>query len=295
MTGALHNPAGWGRSEMAVVIPARNEADRLPRALAALASQGPLDVVVVANSCSDRTAAIARRSVGGLHVAVVETAAEPGGVGGARRTGMEVALGGRARILATTDADCEVGPGWRAAIVAALERADAVCGRIVPDPVEFAALPLLVRAHGDLEDLVADLEVELQTLRQPVPWNPRPCHGQTPGASLAFTRRAYYIAHGFEPIPCHEDRRLIARMEAAGLRVARPRAVCVTASCRLVGRATGGMADTIAGRRADAPRLRREMAALRGRAAALRAAITQLTCPSREVRSDVPTFQQAAI
>ncbi|WP_299812774.1 glycosyltransferase family A protein [uncultured Jannaschia sp.] len=285
----MNVPRGWGRTGFVVVIPARNEAERLPHAFAALAGEGALDIVVVANGCVDGTSAIAREGRTPLRVATIETDPLTGGVGAARRMGMTLALErASAPILATTDADCRVRPGWLAATRTALERADAVCGYVEPDATEFGALPPLVREHGTLEDLRDGLRAHLAALQAPAPHNPLPCHGQTPGASLAFTARAYRMAGGFEAIPCHEDRRLIARMAAMGLRVARPATVRVAASCRLEGRAPGGMAATIAARRDDAPRLHREIADMTQEIAALRRAIAKACAADRTWGDSLP-------
>lgn len=282
-------PSGWGRAAMAVVIPARNEATRLGAALSAVAGQA--DIVVVANGCDDDTAAIARAQ----GAAVIETPADPGGVGTARRRGMDLALSGRASILATTDADCRLAPDWHQAVMASLRKADAVCGYIVPDAEEFAVLPPLVQRHMILGDRINRLESSLEALRNPVPWNPAPCHSYTPGASLAFTRTAYLAAGGFAPVPCNEDKRLIERMGAVGLRIAQPCAVRVIASCRSVGRAPGGMADDMAERHGDAPRLRREISRMQRRLAAVRSEPSPPIPQPQEVIPSVPPFQQTPV
>ena len=229
------------------VIPARDEAARLPRALAALRRDG-VEAVVVANGCRDATAAVARAA----GAAVIETPALSGGVGAARALGLAAALARGPDWLLTTDADCTLAPGTVAALARALRAADAAFGRVVPEPAEFARLPRAVRRHGTLEDRRDALAALLAGLDAAQPWNPQPCHGQSPGALIAWRPSAYAAAGGIEPVPCHEDRRMAAALDRAGLRVARPWDAVVTASCRLRGRAPGGMAATIAARtRAD--------------------------------------------
>lgn len=303
MTQPLYLPPGWGRTGFVVAIPARDEAARLPRALDALARDGTaMDVIVIANGCSDATAVIAR-DFPDLPVAVLQTGQLPGGVGAARYLSLRAALAAapRARILATSDADCAVAPGWGAATLRALRRAEVACGRVVPDPIEFAALPEIVRLHGNLEDEVAALEAELSGLRAPTPHDPLPRHGQTPGASLAFRTGAYLGAGGFEAIRCHEDRRLVARIAAMGGRIARPWHLSVFASCRTRGRAPGGMADTIAARAVD-PSLGAQITHLQVERARLRAVIEVLRVPpipfpipASEGKSNVLPFRQTAI
>jgi cellulose synthase/poly-beta-1,6-N-acetylglucosamine synthase-like glycosyltransferase len=278
-----------------VAIPARDEAARLPRALDALAADGvAMDVIVIANGCTDETATVAR-DFPDLRVAVIETGRLPGGVGEARRRGLRAALSfaPRAGIVATSDADCTVSPDWGATTLRALARAEVACGRVVPDAAEFATLPRIVRRHGNLEDEVAALEAELAGLEDPAPHDPLPRHGQTPGASLAFRTDAYLRAGGFEAVRCHEDRRLVARIAAMGGRIARPWQLCVIASCRTRGRAPGGMADTIAARAADPrlgvqiARLEAERLRLRAMVEALRASSRSFPTPANEGMSDV--------
>lgn len=255
-------PEGWGRSDFALVVPARNEARRLPRALASYArDRAVTDVLIVANGCDDGTADLARSHRGRLRVGVIETGRLDGGVGEARRLGAEVALSrlspdGR---LATTDADCELGPDWGTLTRRALKDADVVCGQVVPERAEFLALPPLVRRHGMLEDLIAEVRANRRIGITRI-GRPR-VHDQASGASLAFRARAYVAAGGFDPVPCHEDRMIVARMERMGFRIARPAEIRITASCRLIGRAPGGMASTISGRMLMPGVLRSEISA----------------------------------
>ena len=255
----LRAPSGWGASGVLAVVPARNEERRLPTALAALHMAGA-DALVVANGCTDGTAGVAM--TGGAAVLVTEAAS--GGVGAARRAGMAAArsLAPRAPILLTSDADCRIAPDALPALLRALERADAAMGRVVPEPAEFACLPAAVRRHGDLEDARDALLAEIGAFAEPRAHDPMPRHGQCPGALMAFHAAAYDAVDGFAALSCAEDRDIARRLVLAGLRVAHPWDAVVFASCRLDGRAAGGMADTIATRaRADLSRETRRLEA----------------------------------
>jgi glycosyltransferase involved in cell wall biosynthesis len=115
---------------VSVIVPARDAASTLPRTLAALTSQdypGEYEVIVVDDGSRDATAQAARAA--GPPVIVVQ---QPQlGPAAARNRGAATA---RARRLAFCDADVFPGPGWLAAGVAALDRADLVQGRVQPDP-----------------------------------------------------------------------------------------------------------------------------------------------------------------
>jgi glycosyltransferase involved in cell wall biosynthesis len=119
------SPAG---PELSVIVPAHDAAATLTRTLQCLATQhgvGRLEVVVVDDGSSDATAAVAERA----GVRVVRT--ERAGPATARNVGVAASSGSR---LAFLDADCFPEPGWAAAALAALEDADLVQGRVLPDP-----------------------------------------------------------------------------------------------------------------------------------------------------------------
>ena len=253
------------------VVPARDEATRLPDLLASLRREG-LQALVVANGCTDGTAALARAA----GAAVIETPALDGGVGEARAIGLAEAHRMGAPVLLTVDADCRLAPGTARTVLRALVRADAVFGRVEPDAGEFAALPATVRRHGAAEDRCDALRALIDATVADCPWNPFPAHGQSPGALIAWHAPAYVATGGIDPVPCHEDRRMAATLVARGLRVARPWDAVVFASCRLRGRAPGGMAATIASRARAGDRLLAEAVVLERDCAALEARLASL-------------------
>ena len=293
----MNDRARTDRTAVGIVVPARDEAARLPRALAALASavraaETRALVVVVANECRDETAALARAAGErlGLVVRVVETSLPRGsGVGLARHIGMQSAgrtLDDEACLL-TSDADCLVRRDWVRASLRALARADAVCGNVVPDVTEFDPRSSSVLALGALEQAYERLTLHYRALHEPDELNPWPHHGRAAGASLGFRARAYREAGGFDDVTSDEDRLIVERMKNRGLRVVHADDVVVTASWRTDGRVVGGMATALAERlaSADPPVARRLMPArvLRGWVA-LRARCRRAIRNPREAR-----------
>ncbi|MHB1861036.1 MAG: glycosyltransferase family 2 protein, partial [Solirubrobacteraceae bacterium] len=125
---ALPLPAPSPRLRAVVVVPARDEAERIEACLYALSAQRELahdcyEAIVVLDGCRDETASVLarfRERAGSFTVHVVELRA-PEGVGRARRRGMDLACErlatvGRTRgLIASTDADSVVAPDWLAA------------------------------------------------------------------------------------------------------------------------------------------------------------------------------------
>nr|WP_245930750.1 glycosyltransferase [Methylobacterium radiodurans] len=249
-----------------VCIPARNEAERLPRLLRSLAAQegiseaAPLRVVMLANNCDDGTPAIVRGLAGALPTLALRTieAAIPAPdahVGTARRMALEagadwLAADGHADgILLTTDADAWVPPNWLAANRAALRAADVVGGRLVID-AEDAVPPALADLHARIERYWSGVRA-LEDLIDPPPHDPAPRHGDHTAASLALWADLYRAVGGLPALPCGEDNALVARLTRQGARLRHCPAVAVHVSARREGRVSGGMATEMA-RRADA-------------------------------------------
>jgi len=222
------------RSAVAVVVPARNERDLITacvrsirRSLATAAVDGW--IVVVADDCTDDTAARARLAIG-AGGEVVERHLRS--VGAARRLGCQ-----RARrrfgtapaedlVLLSTDADSVVAPNWVGAHLAALDRGvAAIAGTVVVD--SFGDRHPRLRRH--FEHVYA----------------PRRGgnHSHVHGANLSVRADAYLAVGGFQPVATGEEHDLWARLRAAGYRVASTAAAPVRTSGRRVGRAPAGFAD----------------------------------------------------
>jgi hypothetical protein len=237
-----------------VCVPARDEADRLPILLDALARQdvdGPIRVsILINNTVDDSVAAVARAQAAWgerLHLAVAchDLPPERAHAGTARRLAMEAGL---ARIdpdrgvLISTDADTRPPSDWISAMLRAIDAGlDIVGGRIVVDDAEPLA--------ADMDAMQVKLDRYWACVRaieddiDPCRWDPAPRHGDHTGASLAILAPLYRAAGGVPAIPAGEDRALVEAAVAAGGRLGHPMSVWTRVSARTIGRATGGMAD----------------------------------------------------
>ena len=220
-----------------VVVPAHDEAERLPACLAALdlATAAVADAVtvhctVVLDRCTDDSAAIARHHRAhrarvdprvGWHV--LEVAATDG-VGAARAAGIEYARSltadhdGAAVWVASTDADSRVPARWlREQVELAGRGHDLVLGRVDLDHDPVPGL----RARWDRLHARPDEHVF--------------------GANLGVRLSAHDLVGGYPRVAEHEDVILVAALRRQGVPVARAREV-VRTSARLHGRTPGGLA-----------------------------------------------------
>ena len=246
----------------AVAIPAHDEAERIAACLEALDAQAGAQVdhiVLLANNCSDGTAALARavRLQSGARLHVVERRLPPhqANAGHARRLAMQhaAALAGPGGVLLTTDADGRVDPTWLAANLAALAAgADAVAGWVELDAIEWGRIPAILHQDDARECAYDALCDEIHALLDPDPADPLPRHTQHSGASIAVTAAAYARCGGVPDLASGEDRAFIAALRRVDARVRHAPEVHVTVSGRIEGRSRGGMADTIR-RRLDGP------------------------------------------
>lgn len=218
-----------------VAIPAKNEEDRLPACLEALMRQkGPLGeplstaslgILIFANDCNDKSAAVARGLLANAPFSwrVIEASLPRScaHAGGARRAAMDLAgawlqeNGADTGIILSTDADSQVAPDWiNKNMLAFAAGADAVLGRISLDE-EGELLPPALHRRGWLEAEYGALLAELCALLDLLACNPWPHHATISAASLAVTFEAYRRVDGLPSVPLGEDKAFIARLQRA--------------------------------------------------------------------------------
>ena len=140
------------RVSAVVVIPARDEEQRIAACLAALAEQtvtpAAFEVIVVADACTDRTAAVALAAASELGLRLTVLDGPGAGSGPARRLGMDAAadrleaIGIPRGLIATTDADSTPFPDWLARQLAHRDRgAEVIAGLIELDAEDALQLP----------------------------------------------------------------------------------------------------------------------------------------------------------
>jgi glycosyltransferase involved in cell wall biosynthesis len=215
-----------------VVVPAHNEEKLLPACLAALREAAglvriPVQLLVVADACTDETAAAA--AAHGAQVVRIRAR----NVGAARAAGMAALLRRTAATdpaavwLATTDADTVVPPGWlHRQFGHAGQGWDVVLGTVtVTDwaehPAHTAAAFAALYGFGE---------------------GPHP---HVHGANLGIRASAYLAAGGFKPLRTSEDHALIAAVTEAGGRVLRAGDVTVQTSARRQARAPRGFSHVL--------------------------------------------------
>jgi glycosyltransferase involved in cell wall biosynthesis len=213
-----------------VVVPAHNEETLLPACLTALHHAAhpatvPVHVLVVADCCTDRTAAVAQ-DYGAL---VVRLAAR--NVGAARRAGMTElqnllsGLDPASVWLATTDADTVVPPDWLVRQLAHADQGwDVVLGTVtVADWSEHP--PHVPAAYAARYDTAGAAHVH--------------------GANIGLRASAYQAAGGFRPLATAEDHALLAAVSQAGCSVVHATDVTVETSARRHARAPRGFSHLL--------------------------------------------------
>ncbi|MAN72891.1 MAG: glycosyl transferase family 2 [Henriciella sp.] len=232
---------------VAVGIPVRDEADRLPRLLDALAGQSvganTFSVCFLLDGCSDDSEALLRAALptcGFDYRLATSPLAEPN-AGRARRQAMKMCLPlceGPGSILLTTDADSVPEPDWIEMACRALESVDVVAGRIE------RTIRLMGCWRTRLEDYLDALHTQRRNV-DPIAYDAVPAHPSLGGANLGFRADVYRALGGFPAFVRGEDRALVAKARREGFRVRHDPVVLVYTSNRVAGRAPGGLADEL--------------------------------------------------
>jgi Glycosyl transferase family 2 len=249
-----------------VVVPVRNEVERMWSVLDALAHQQDLaghalagsryEIILLLNNCTDGSTEVARAFKRAhpqlsLHLCVVDLPPEEAHVGRARRLLMDEAcrrfrmLDRPLGLILTTDADTRVAEDWVVANLAEVAAGvDGVGGRVMICPIERARLDADVRRIFLLDLGYRQLCEALAALIDPEAHDPFPRHHQHCGASLAVTAAAYARVGRMPPVPSSEDVALFRAIRRIDGRFRHSPQVRVWTSARLVGRAARGYADS---------------------------------------------------
>jgi glycosyltransferase involved in cell wall biosynthesis len=227
---------------LCAVVPACDEEQLIGRCLASLSdardraeAEYPgvtIRVIVVADCCTDDTAAIAG-AFGGVDVLRIQA----GNVGAARTAGVEYAVAllrasppvdqdlGRAWV-ANTDADSVVPSNWFTHQIAlASSGVDVIVGTVRPD----------------FDDLT-DEQISAWTAKR-TPGKP---NGHVHGANLGIRASSYRLAGGFEAVSEHENNTLVTRLHRVGARIVASDGGDVLTSGRQIGKTPGGYAGYLA-------------------------------------------------
>lgn len=197
--------AGPGRF-VSVIIPARNAEGSIGRIVEVVTQQASpgvaLEVIVVDDGSSDRTADVAR----GAGVRVIELDREAGGSpAAARNRGAAAATGDP---LVFLDADCTPSPGWLAAILAAHDRGATIVGGALD-------LPRGLSATARCDYYCGWYLIHSRRPAGYVPHHPPP--------NLSVRREAFLSTSGFterQPLAyTNEERHWQAELKRAGHRI----------------------------------------------------------------------------
>ncbi|WP_291367672.1 glycosyltransferase [Acetobacter sp. UBA5411] len=242
-----------------VAIPACNEAEHIVPCLLALARQEgpkPHKVVLWVNNTQDTTCeralSLLPKLPYELDVVSVTYSPDNAHAGRARRDAMcHATLGAPAdALLFTTDADAEVASDWMQKTLEAFSRYNvaAVFGRALLLPDEALKIPAHLHQDDDREQAYGALLEQITAKMNPEPHDPWPRHAEHSGASIAVTHEAWKQVGGIPLTPSGEDRAFYHALRRGHFPVRHSPDVKVYVSARFVGRARGGMAETLARR-----------------------------------------------
>jgi glycosyltransferase involved in cell wall biosynthesis len=254
--------------EVCVIVPVRNEKENLEKTLFALANQIDFDgdlfdkkryeIIVLANNCSDNSAAIARQFAQSnpnvaLHIVEMTLDRDRAYIGWVRKALMDEAyrrlksLGRDRSVIASTDGDTQVSPTWIAAILNEINNgSDAVGGRILTAQAERLTLDRATRLYFLRYVAYRYLTAQLEGYLAPNPFDPLPRHHQHFGANLAVTVQMYERVGGLPPVRTPEDVAFYEALNELDARFRHSPTVQVYTSARVIGRANAGLSHRLA-------------------------------------------------
>jgi glucosyl-3-phosphoglycerate synthase len=231
-----------------VVVPARDEQDRVGTCLEALAAQTVgrhrFETILVADACSDRTEQVARETALrlGLKLTILQGPGE--GSGPARKLGMDAAaerlrsLGLPRGLIATTDADSEPAPDWIERQLAHLGRGADVIAGAIELATEETQLPTAVlnRRRREAETRMAAITAV----------DAGAAHHHFAGASLGVNAEVYRQVGGIDASRALEDEAFAGTLARHNIPILRPADVRVRTAVRTDGRAARGLSVDLA-------------------------------------------------
>jgi glucosyl-3-phosphoglycerate synthase len=231
-----------------VVVPARDEQDRVGTCLEALAAQTVgrhrFETILVTDACSDRTEQVARETALrlGLKLTILQGPGE--GSGPARKLGMDAAaerlrsLGLPRGLIATTDADSEPAPDWVERQLAHLGRGADVIAGAIELATEETQLPTAVldRRRREAETRMAAITAV----------DADAAHHHFAGASLGVNAEVYRRVGGIGASRALEDEAFAGTLARHRIPILRPADVRVRTAVRTDGRAARGLSVDLA-------------------------------------------------
>ncbi len=247
---------------ISVIIPVRNEVSGLIKTLHALRTQQKAngmpfgydryEVLLLANNCTDHTFQLAteyKQIYPDFPLLAAEIALPPqkANVGTARGLLMDEAcrrfmqLGKSKGIIASTDGDTEADAWWMHHIIAEFEKGnDAVGGRIMVQQQEKDSC-----LYHSLDETYRNLVARVESILDPLEYDPWPRHYQYFGASLAVTCEMYQQAGRLPQLPYLEDEAFYRALVRRDARIRKSPSVKVHTSGRQNGRVQVGLSEQL--------------------------------------------------
>ncbi len=178
---------------LSVIIPARNEASRLPALLSSLMDQTYpkefFEILVVDDHSEDNTAAIAA-SFSGVKVISLKDTIGTTAINSYKKKAIEIGIQQSiGELIVTTDADCLVPPNWLRTISAFYQEKKA----------DFMVMPVSIHCSNRFIEIFQALDfMTMQGITGASVY--KKIHSMCNGANLAYTKAAFNAVNGFEGI-----------------------------------------------------------------------------------------------